>query len=232
MADESLEQLIGYHFTNKALLEEALTHPSVTSRNKANDLVNYERLEFLGDAVLGLVVAQLVMETYPAEREGSLAKRLSALVRGESLAQIAITIGIGKYIRMTSGEASMGGRDNPSNIENALEALIGAIYQDGGLQAAQDFIHTHWSSLVNGMLEPPKDPKTTLQEWAQAYALPIPTYDLLEVEGPSHSPIFTIKLEVSGQNPTIAKGETKKKAEKKAAKMMLAQIHASQKDSI
>ncbi len=219
-----LETIINYSFKNKDLIKEALTHPSITHKNKKSEVVNYERLEFLGDAVLGLVIAELLIVEYPNEDEGGLAKRLAALVRGEALALIAIEIGIGKYIRMSEGEETMGGRNNPSNIENTLEAIIGAIYIDGGLKAAAEFIIRYWKDLAVDMIEPPKDPKTHLQEWAQSKSYKIPEYEVVETVGPSHAPIFTIKLSVNGQEDVFAKGDSKKKAEREAAIIMLKNI--------
>lgn len=215
---------LGYQFNKMILLEEALTHPSISRKNGKNETVNYERLEFLGDAVLGLVIAEWLMDIYPDEDEGALAKRQAALVRGEALAVVATTLDIGRSIKMADGEEAMGGRTNPRNIENALEAIIGAIYQDSGLQDARVFIMKHWDSLVNDMEAPPKDAKTELQEWAQSKGHPIPHYEVIHTEGPSHAPVFTVRLELSGLLPTEAKGETKKKAEKEAAKRMLEQL--------
>jgi ribonuclease III len=215
---------LGYEFNNPALLDEALTHPSVSYKNAKNTTVNYERLEFLGDSVLGLVIAELLIHAYPEENEGALAKRQAALVRGEALAKIATTMDIGRYIKMADGEEAMGGRQNPRNIENALEAIIGAIYQDGGLEMAKEFIIRWWGALVSNMTEPPKDAKTVLQEWAQGEGYPIPTYEVIQTDGPPHAPVFTVRLQLPGSHPEEAKGESKKKAEKEVAKQMLQQL--------
>lgn len=217
---------LGYQFKKTVLLEEALTHPSISKKNGKNETVNYERLEFLGDSVLGLVIAEWLMDIYPEEDEGALAKRQAALVRGEALAVVATSLHIGHAIKMADGEEAMGGRTNPRNIENALEAIIGGIYQDGGLENARAFIMKHWDPLVNDMEAPPKDAKTELQEWAQSKGQPIPVYEVIHTEGPSHAPIFTVRAHVAGMTPTEAKGETKKKAEKEAAKRMLDQLEA------
>lgn len=218
------ELALGYIFKNKALLEEALTHPSVSYKNAQNIIVNYERLEFLGDAVLGLVIAELLIHAYPEEDEGALAKRQAALVRGEALARIAASMNISQYIRMAEGEEAMGGRVNPRTMENALEAVIGAMYQDGGLDIAKEFIMRHWGPLVTLMGMPPKDAKTALQEWAQSKGYPIPVYEVTQTDGPAHAPMFTVRLQLPGAMPTEAKGESKKKAEKEAAKQMLDQL--------
>jgi ribonuclease-3 len=219
---EQIETALGYNFSNKKLLEEALTHPSISqSEGASKSFFNYERLEFLGDSVLGLVIAELLINKYPDEKEGNLAKRQAGLVRGESVANVAGKIGIGRFIRMTQGEEYMGGRDNSSNIENTLEAVIGAVYLDGGLIAAQGFIQHHWMQLVDEMVEPPKDAKTALQEWAQGRGLPIPKYTTISSVGPSHDPQFIIEVEVVGLPPERATGGSKKKAEREAAQRML-----------
>jgi len=220
----TLEPILGYHFKDSALLEEALTHPSISKQHDTGRLFNYERLEFLGDAVLGLVVAELLMERFPHEKEGHLAKRHSALVRGEALDEVARELSIGKYILMTEGEETTGGRTNSSNIENALEAVIGAIYRDSGLEEAGAFIRKHWMTMIEEMKEPPKDPKTALQEWAQGRSLPIPVYTVLSAVGPSHAPEFCIEVVVQGIASVQGSGSTKKSAEKEAALKMLKTI--------
>jgi ribonuclease-3 len=219
---ELIEAALGYTFINKKLLEEALTHPSISQAEGASkSFFNYERLEFLGDSVLGLVIAELLINKYTEEKEGPLAKRQAGLVRGESVANVAVKIGIGKFIKMTQGEEYMGGRDNSSNIENTLEAVIGAVYLDGGLEAARDFICQHWMQLVEDMKEPPKDAKTALQEWAQGRGLPIPKYTTVSTTGPSHDPEFVVEVEVVGFQSARASGGSKKKAEREAAQKML-----------
>lgn len=217
-----LEEILGYQFRNPRLLEEALTHPSMSRQhNEGDPLFNYERLEFLGDAVLGLVIAELLIRKYPKEKEGALAKRQAGLVRGEAVASVAIKLEIGRFIIMTHGEESTGGRENISNIENALEAIIGAIYRDSSIENAAAFICKHWVSLVENMKEPPKDPKTSLQEWAQAKGLPIPEYTVIRTTGPSHNPRFTVTVAVEGHDAVQAEGASKKKAEKSAARKLL-----------
>ncbi|MCE3232780.1 MAG: rnc [Rickettsiaceae bacterium] len=218
---EQIEASLGYVFQNKKLMEEALTHPSISQQETSKNLFNYERLEFLGDGVLGLVIAELLINKYPEEKEGHLAKRQAGLVRGESVAKVAMQLGIGRFIKMTQGEEFMGGRDNSSNMENTMEALIGAVYLDGGLAAAKDFIAKHWAALLEDMKEPPKDAKTALQEWAQGRGLPIPKYTTVNSKGPSHDPEFEVEVEVVGLAPVKAIGGSKKKAEMDAAQKML-----------
>ncbi|MDA0782350.1 MAG: ribonuclease III [Rickettsiales bacterium] len=219
---DKIEKALSYSFKDHSLLEEALTHPSISKqRCDKISFFNYERFEFLGDAVLGLVIAELLINKYPEEKEGSLAKRLAGLVRGEALVSVARKLNIGEFIKMTQGEEVMGGRDNSSNIENTLEAIIGAIYIDSGLESARDFISRHWIELVDNMKEPPKDPKTELQEWSQGRGLPIPEYKVIKQTGPSHDPFFEISVKVEGVEEVTADGNSKKKAEKNAAKKLL-----------
>lgn len=220
-----IEEVLKYKFINRKLLDEALTHPSISMQKAEHDVIfNYERLEFLGDAVLALVVAELLINKYPLEREGALAKRHSGLVHGEALAVIAENIGISEYIRMTSGEAAGGGRHNRSNMENTLEAIIGAIYMDGGLEPIKSFIALNWAKAIEEMVEPPKDAKTSLQEWAQGRGLPIPVYEVISTSGPAHGPNFLVRVTVQGFAPVESTGSSKKKAEKLCAEILLEQV--------
>lgn len=211
----TLETRIGYRFKHPANLELALTHPSLSKSS------NNQRLEFLGDAVLGAVVAKLLYDLYPGEQEGELARRHAALVRGETLTKIARDIDLNESLRMTAGESQAGGRDTASNLEDALEALIGALYLDGGMEAVEQFILPRWAVLAQSMLAPPKDAKTALQEWAQGRGLPVPTYALIESSGPAHAPLFTIEAAVQGYPPIQAKANSKRAAEQMVAGMLL-----------
>lgn len=213
----TLETTIGYVFRQKNLLEDALSHPSLGRR------ANNQRLEFLGDAVLGLVVARMLYEMFQQETEGDLARRHAALVRGETLAQVAREAGLGKALKMAASEESSGGRDSASNLEDACEALIGAIYLDGGLEAAEAFILPRWKPLAQATPAPPKDAKTALQEWAQARGLPVPTYTVVETIGPAHAPIFTIEVSVDGKRAS-ASANSKKQAEQLAAGMLMEEL--------
>lgn len=225
------ESLLFYHFSDPALLEEALTHPSISNETgKHGGLVNYERLEFLGDAVLGLVIADFLIQQYPNEPEGDLAKRRAALVCHEALAEVGRTMRIGEYLKMTEGEESIGGRENPANLENAMEAVIGALYMDGGLMAVKKVVYEYWMPLLNTMKTPPKDPKTALQEWSQAAKLGIPEYHVLAIEGPSHAPEFIIEVRLPGIEPCTAKGHSKRLAQREAARKLLDKI-AGQKET-
>jgi len=220
----SIESSIGYSFRQSRLLEEALTHPSC-SETKNGVPFNYQRLEFLGDSVLGLIIAELLFQLYPKEAEGSLAKRHAALVCSQSLASVARILGLGEYIRMAMSEQNGGGRDNSSNLEDGCEALIGALYLDGGLKVAEEFILKHWEALARSVGEPPKDAKTTLQEWAQGRGFKLPTYSVVETTGPAHAPEFTIEVSVESGQSAVAKAASKRQAEQLAAKMLLEQIN-------
>jgi len=220
----SIEDIIGYDFANKRLLLEALTHPGCAEVHNGLPF-NYQRLEFLGDSVLGLVVAELLFRMYPDENEGSLAKRHAALVRSESLASVARNLGIAEYIRMSSGGRSgESKRDNNSNLEDVCEALIGALYLDGGFEIAKNFILKHWENLARSMGEPPKDAKTSLQEWAQGRGLRLPVYTVLEISGSSHAPQFTIEVAVESGGRAVAKAPAKRQAEQLAARALLQRL--------
>lgn len=216
-----LEASLYYTFTDKSLLEEALMHPSMVADIRNSKQSSYERLEFLGDAVLGLIIADLLVRCYPDEAEGDLAKRRAALVCHETLAQIAGFIHLGSHIKMADGEESSGGRENPANLEDSLEAVVGAIYRDGGIEAAKQCVERFWAPLAEKMKKPPKDPKSALQEWSQAQGKGIPEYTVIMVEGPPHAPIFTIEVKVDSYTPCSARGSSKRVAEREAAKRLL-----------
>lgn len=214
----TLEHRIGYSFREPRWLIEALSHPSLAQR------ANNQRLEFLGDSVLGAAVAKLLFEMYPKETEGELARRQAGLVCSETLAVVAREIGLPDEIEMAASEIAAGGRANPTNLEDACEALIGALFMDGGYEAAEQFITLRWKKLAASVKTPPKDAKTSLQEWAQARGLPIPVYHVLSAEGPSHAPVFTIEARLETGESAIATAGTKKVAEQAAAKLLLEEL--------
>ncbi len=219
MADaDGFEPALGHRFADPALLRQALTHSSgSTDRMRSN-----ERLEFLGDRVLGLVVADMLYERFPDEEEGALARRHAALVQRESLARVSRGIGLPDHLILSMGEAETGGRENDSLLADACEAVIAALYLDGGLDAARDFVHAHWSALMEENPTPPKDAKTALQEWAQGRGKPLPSYREVSREGPDHAPTFTIEVSVEGLDPAIGTGSSKRLAAQAAAEAMLA----------
>ena len=205
---------LGYHFGDFELLQRALTHSS-----KGKD--NYERLEFLGDRVLGLVIADIVYKTFPFESEGGMAKRHSALACTETLAEVAVTIGLPEVVILSDGERSAGGMKQENLLADSMEAIIGAIFLDKGLQACNDVIQGLWGEKIHVLKEPPIDPKTGLQEWAQARKLSVPVYEVIKREGPDHAPTFHMQVTVSGYAPQQSSGSSRRVAEKNAAKKLL-----------
>lgn len=212
------EARFGHHFKNADHLNLALTHSSTGAGR------NYERLEFLGDRVLGLVMAELLYDVFPDEVEGDLAKRHAALVSGETLAIIAEQINLGDVLNLSHGERAGGGAKNENILADVMEALIGAVYLDNGLSACKSVISTLWNNILHTMKEPPRDPKTALQEWAQGRGLPLPKYEMTGREGPDHAPVFTISVLVEGFDRLSAEGPSRRAAEKSAAILLLNKI--------
>lgn len=215
-----MEGVIWEQMRESPLMRQALTHPSCGKVMEGAPF-NNQRLEFLGDAVLGMVIADMLYEMYPQEQEGELARRFAALVCGDVLVQVARDIGLGDALILAESEEDNGGRNNPSNLEDACEALIGALYLDGGFAAAESFIRTHWLEIARSVSEPPKDPKTALQEWAQARGLPLPLYEVVASDGPAHAPRFTVRVSVKGHGEAQAEANAKRYAEREAAKNLL-----------
>jgi ribonuclease-3 len=228
---DDLARIIGYAFTRPELLEEALTHPSASSapgqRRRPRKTVHssYERLEFLGDRVLGLVIADLLWRRFESESEGHLTRRLTQLVRREALARVAEAIGLGSHLILSPAEAAAGASGNPGILADSCEALIAAIYLDGGLEAASAFVRRFWQPLIDATEgPPPRDPKTALQEWAQARGLALPAYELVGISGPPHAPLFTVAAKVTGRDTVTANASSKRVAEARAAELLLARI--------
>ncbi len=217
---ETLEERIGYSFKDKSLLVLALTHSSHSASVNGSDLSN-ERMEFLGDRVLGLVIAKMLYIRFPEEAEGKMALRYTALVRKEALSRVATVIDLGCYLELSHSEESSGGRQNPAILADACEALIAAVFLDSGINSAQDVIQLFWEELIKEDPKPPQDNKTALQEWTQANDLGLPKYNVVKQSGPSHAPSFTIELDIAGYPPQQAQGLSKQKAEQAVAKMML-----------
>lgn len=232
MSAEGLAQIIGHEFARRELLVEALTHPSALvserrrSRRPKPAKRSYERLEFLGDRVLGLVVAELLWRGFEGEPEGHLTRRHTQLVRRETLARVAEAINLGRYLILSRAEMATGAAGNPGILADVCEALIAAIYLDGGFEAASAFVRRFWGPLIEEMEEPPRDPKTTLQEWAQARGLALPVYELVATSGPDHAPLFTVAASVAGGNRATATASSKRIAEARAAAMLLDRLAA------
>jgi ribonuclease-3 len=232
LSAEELRHIIGYEFNRHELLEEALTHPSalVPERRRRRRPTpvkrDFERLEFLGDRVLGLLIADHLWRRFEAEPEGDLTRRHTHLVRREALVRVAETIGLGRYLVLSRAEATAGAAGNPGILADACEALIAAIYLDGGFEAASAFVRRFWEPLIDEMEEPPRDPKTALQEWVQARGLALPAYELVATSGPDHAPLFTVAANVAGGDPATATASSKRSAEAKAAAILLDRLAA------
>ncbi|MFQ5970850.1 MAG: ribonuclease III [Alphaproteobacteria bacterium] len=218
---KALAGVLGHRFRRWPLLGEAVTHPGAVGRARLGD---YERLEFLGDRVLGLVVAEHLFNVFPEEPEGDLNLRYSDIVRRETATRVAQAIDLGRYLRVAKGEADAGLRANPTILADAMEAVLGAVYLDGGLDAARSMVERLWLPFMEDMTGPPRDAKTTLQEWALSRGLPVPAYRAVASEGPPHEPRFTVAVVVEGQAPVEGAGRSKRAAEQAAAARMLARL--------
>lgn len=214
-----LEVAINYKFSNNLLLIEALTHPSALKEAASNNK-NYERLEFLGDAILNFIISEIMFH-YFDEKEGMLAKRRAHLVCRETLVKIAFSLKLGDYIIFPKNINIEEEKLNEANLENSLEALIGAIYLDSDISVVKKFILNHWGEYLNDNLSLMDDPKSSVQELVQKQGKSVPEYRLITKEGFSHSPIFEVELHIQGEEPFRARGKSKKRAEKEAARMFL-----------
>ncbi len=211
---------ISYNFNNIELLKEAMTHPSFSKESKTK--LNYQRLEFLGDKVLSLVIADFLMAKYKTEDEGHLSRRQASLVSGETLSQLALKIGLENCLQISRGEKNLGGKTNKRNLENALEALIGAIYLDSNYDKAKEFILNFWQDLLEKNIEAPKDPVSELQEIVQSASHELPNYTITKTGGSDHSPTFIANVRINYKNLEFqAEGKSKKEAQKEVAKIAL-----------
>lgn len=215
---ESLESRIGYQFANPLLLKEALTHPSLAYETKKPRFDN-QRLEYLGDAVIQLILTNELFHLFPRFSEGKLTKLRSRLVSKEALCRFAEKIDLGKHIFLGKGEATSGGRERPSNLADAMEALSGAIYLDGGFDAAKAFILNNFSEFVEEIARQPEEnnPKGELQEQLQALAASSPTYRVISQDGPDHEKVFVSEVTWEGLKLGRGEGSSKKEAEVSAA---------------
>jgi len=217
-APQELARRLGYHFQNISLLLQALKHPSYVNERPSEGPSN-QRLEFLGDAVLELVVSQRLYELFPEATEGQLSRARAAVVGEGALARVARELGLGNFLLLGRGEALHGGRDKPSILSDALEAVIAAVYLDGGLGAARAVVERIMGRAIAQALRPrpPKDPKTLLQEDVQAALHEHPRYHLVGTSGPDHAKWFTVAVEIAGVRVAEAMGRSKKEAEQQAA---------------
>ena len=215
-----LELTLVHAFSTRALLDEALRHRGALGVKSAAHQVSNERFEFLGDRVLGLILADMLLKAFPNEDEGALAQRFAALASAPTLDFVATKIRLGEHVKVAPGQRA--DEADTAVLPDALEALIGALYLDAGLDAARKFVVAQWEPLLKTALTPPKDAKTALQEWAQARGLPLPVYDVVAESGPAHAPHFEMTATIQGYSPAKGEGRTKRLATQAAATAMLA----------
>lgn len=223
LSQEQLEDRLGYRFENRRLLREALTHGSATRRQRRTN----ERLEFLGDRVVGLAVAELLIRRYPHEPEGALSPRLSVLVSEPTLADAARELGLGTWLEVAKSEEAAGGRQRPAILADAFEALVGAVYLDGGWEVAAGLVRRWIGPRLETMALPPRDAKTALQEWTQSRGLGLPDYRVIATSGPPHAPTFEVAVVLADVGSATATGGSKRAAEQAAAEQLLARLSVS-----
>ncbi len=217
---KDLEARIGFRFKNEAMLVQALTHASM--RTGKGPRTDNERLEFIGDRVLGLVMAELLIEAFPAASEGELARRFNRLVRGETCAEVAREIGLGAHLILSESEAESGGRDKETILADAMEAVLGAIFLDGGFAKARASVRKLWEGQTKDRPQVAADAKSALQEWAQGQGLALPEYAEISRKGPDHAPKFTSEVRIAGKQPARGEGSSKRDAEQAAAAALMA----------
>ena len=211
---------LGHNFRTPELLVRAVTHASISSSTRPDN----QRLEFLGDRVLGLVMAEALLAADEQAAEGLLAPRFNALVRKETCADIARALSLGEVLKLGRSEMMSGGRRKEALLGDAMEAVIAAVYLDAGFAAARDVVLRLWQDRITGVEIDARDPKTALQEWAQARAQTPPMYTALGREGPDHQPVFTVEVRLASGEAETAKAGTKRAAEQAAAKALLARM--------
>ena len=219
---ESFEALLGHTFKRPDLLREALTHRSA-AQGRGRARASNERLEFIGDRVLGLTMAEWLAERFPREQEGDLGRRLAHLVSQPVLAGVAETVGLAAALSVSPGEAKAGVAKRATVLADALEAALGALYLDGGLDVARNFVRRAWNDAMTVQAEPPKDANTALQDWAQKRGLDLPAYTITGRSGPPHAPEFTVTVTV-GSNDAVGSGGNRRAAEQCAAEALLNRV--------
>jgi len=212
-----LEAVLGHRFADRSLLATALTHMSAEDSR----LASYQRLEFLGDRVLGLSVAELLFRQFPQSEEGNLSRRLADLVRKETCAEVALGWNLGQFMRLGEGEILGGARKNKAILADACEAIIGAVFIDGGYEAARALVERAFGERMLKPVRPLRDAKTALQEWAQGKGYPTPTYSERGRSGPDHAPVFVVAAKITGLADAEARGPSKRLAEQAAAETFL-----------
>lgn len=223
MRTSKLQRSIGYQFQNSELLNQALTHRSMGGRHN-------ERLEFLGDSLLGMIIADALYHQFPKAAEGDLSRMRATLVRGQTLAELARAFNLGEYLRLGPGELKSGGFRRESILADATEAIIGAVYLDADMESCRELVLS-WYQQRLATIQPgvsQKDPKTQLQEWLQGRHLPLPEYEVVEVTGQAHNQSFVMSCKVEGQDQLITgRGTSRRKAEQDAAHKALERLHAT-----
>jgi ribonuclease III len=219
-ATSAIEERIGHKFADANLLVTAMTHVSALKPSRKRG-ESYQRLEFLGDHVLGLIVSDMLYRSFPNADEGEMSKRLADLVRKESCADVAKSLGLADDIKLGAVGAGAGARLRKSVLGDICEAVIGAVYLDGGFPAASEFVERNWTERMKKPRQPLRDPKTVLQEWAQGKGLPTPVYREVERTGPHHDPQFRVAVDLPGLAPAEGVGGSKRAAEKVAAGVMI-----------
>ena len=223
---QTAETILGHTFVRPELLAEALTHRSAAHNNRTHrkherrGVGSNERLEFIGDRVLGLVIAEWLVERFPLEQEGELGRRLAHLVSAPVLAAISETLGLQRALRLAPNEVRAGVGTQANTMADVLEAAIGALFLDAGLDPARRFVRAAWTPTIEAQILPPKDSKTALQEWMMARGLPLPNYTLTDRTGPSHAPAFVVAVSGAGHSGT-GTGANKREAERAAAADLL-----------
>lgn len=221
---QELENILEYQFKNIDYLREALSHPSLKQIDLPTKHVDYERFELLGDSILNFIIVDLLFHKYKDLKEGDIAKIKSYLVSGELLNEISKKLQLSKFLIMTKGEENCGGRENPGNVENAMEALIAAIYLDSGdIAKTKNIVKKLWEEHIHEFDIREIDPKSSLQEWAQRNSFAIPRYEVINQSGPAHLPEFTVKV-IVGNHSALGNGKSIRNAEKAAAKILLFQL--------
>lgn len=222
LAVSALVTNLGYQFANPNLLEHALTHSSVSDAHDIKAPADNERLEFLGDRVLGLLVADRLVRDFPEANEGKLSARLHSLVDKNACARVGEKLGVGDALRLSAGETKTGGRRKAGVIADAVEAILAAVYRDGGMEAARAVFEKAWAEELSTPVQPAVvNPKSALQEWAQGQGRPLPTYTVVARTGTDHAPTFKVEAVVEGYEPASATGRSRQEAEKAAAVTLL-----------
>jgi ribonuclease-3 len=214
-----LEAALGYQFKDRKLLERALTHASV--RSVSTNRHDNERLEFLGDRVLGLAIAEMLFSALPDQQEGELARYFNRLVRGATCAAVGREVGIGEFLILSESEANAGGRDKSTILADAVEAVLGAVFLEGGFEAGREAVRRLWGERFQLGATAFVDAKSALQEWAQGQGLPLPKYVEVSRDGPDHAPTFMAEVRIRNVEPAQGNGASKRHAEQAAATALL-----------